>query len=82
MKQRVIKELAIFLFLFVFLSIWMHFKEWTDHPIEHIKSLPESQFGIFHPLVFTFFVYILILIVRIFIKIARKFIETGAKKGV
>ena len=60
----------------------MHYQEWLDHPIEHIKALPESQFGIFHPLVFTFFVYILILIVRIFIKIAKRFIETGAKRGV
>ncbi len=82
MKQKVFKEIAIFLFLLVFLSIWMHFKEWMDHPLAHLQALPQSQFGPFHPIVFTFFVYILILIVRIFIKLARKFIDKGAKRGV
>jgi len=60
----------------------MHFKEWLDHPVAHLEALPKSQFGWFHPLVFTFFVYILILIVRVFIKVVRRFVNTGAKKGI
>jgi len=33
------KELMIFAGIFLFLAIGMHFKEWTSHPIEHLKAI-------------------------------------------
>ena len=72
MKKVVLKEIGIYLFLFLFLCIWMHYKELLSHPIEHFKALPTAPFGILHPFVFTFVVYVVILIVRILIKAIRR----------
>ncbi len=58
------KELLIFVGLFLFLAIGMHFKQWTSHPIEHLMSLPHGGAfgipGIIHPFVFTILVYLII----------------------
>ncbi len=61
------KELYIFGSLFLFLAIGMHFKEWIDHPIDHIKHLPGAGaygIGAIHPIVFTVVLYLAVLIVR------------------
>lgn len=61
------KELYIFIGIFLFLAIGMHFKEWTSHPIEHIVALPNSGaygIGFVHPLVFTLVIYILFVLFR------------------
>ena len=55
------KELMIFLGIFLFLAIGMHFKEWMSHPIEHIMALPKAGaygLGALHPLIFTAIVYL------------------------
>ena len=55
------KELLIFLGIFLFLAIGMHFKEWMSHPIEHIMALPSAGaygLGAVHPLIFTAIVYL------------------------
>jgi hypothetical protein len=69
------KELSIFVGIFLFLAIGMHFKEWISHPLEHIMALPSAGaygIGAIHPLVFTMVVYIIFVmlrgIVRLFIK--------------
>ena len=68
------KEFLIYLGIFIFLSAGMHFKTWISHPLEHIQSVAESNFGAFHPLFFTFGVYLFILIIRvIFALIAKLF---------
>ena len=61
------KELVIFISIFLFLTIGMHFKEWMDHPMAHIQALPHSSsygLGWEHPVVYTLVVYIIILIPR------------------
>jgi len=61
------KELYIFIGIFLFLAIGMHFKEWVSHPISHIAALPASGaygIGAIHPLVFTFAVYIIFVLFR------------------
>ncbi len=61
------KELIIFLAIFVFLAIGMHFKEWTGYPVEHLMALPSSSaygLGAEHPFVFTLIIYIIIGIPR------------------
>jgi len=67
------KELSIFLAIFLVLAIGMHFKEWIDHPVEHLTALPNAGaygIGAMHPLVFTLIVYLLFVggrgIVRLF----------------
>lgn len=61
------KELIIFIGIFLFLAIGMHFKEWTSHPIDHLMALPHAGaygIGAIHPLVFTLIVYIIVAIPR------------------
>jgi len=62
------KELIVFISIFFVLTIIFHYKEFLEYPIIHILSLPTSGaygFGIFHPIVFTFIVYILLWILRL-----------------
>ena len=66
-KNRITKELSIYLGLFLFLSLGMHHKAWFDHPIEHIQALPESDFGVFHPFYFTLGAYLLVGLIRLII---------------
>lgn len=72
MGKIIKRELGIYLFLLIFLCVWMHYKELLSHPIEHFKHLPEAPFGLLHPLLFTFAVYCMILIVRVFIHFIRR----------
>lgn len=70
------KELIIYLGIFLFLAIAMHFNEWLSHPVEHLMALSSGGAfgipGIAHPFVFTFIVYFIIrlpvFIVRLFSK--------------
>lgn len=73
--KRIIKELSIYLGLFLFLALGMHHKAWFDHPIEHIQALPNSDFGVFHPLYFTFGAYLIIGIIRLTIGMVGKLIR-------
>jgi hypothetical protein len=61
------KESWIILIIFFVLSIVFHSKEFLEYPLEHLNNLPNSAaygLGYYHPLVFTLFVYIIILIPR------------------
>ena len=69
------KELKIFIFIFLFLAIGMHFKEFLDHPIEHIMALPKAGaygFGFMHPLIFTTIFYVIIAIPRFVLSLFDK----------
>ena len=70
------KEISVFIGLFLFLSIGMHFKQWIDHPIEHLMNMPHGGAfgipGIIHPFVFTFILYFLVVILRFIIRIFTK----------
>lgn len=60
---RMKKELLIFVGIFLFLAIGMHFKEWMSMPLEHIAALPKAGaygLGAFHPLIFTAALYLII----------------------
>ncbi len=62
------KELSVFIGVFLFLAIGMHFKEWLSHPIEHIMALPNAisyGLGWEHPFVYTIVIYLLVWIVRL-----------------
>ncbi|MBD3797744.1 MAG: hypothetical protein IE887_08390 [Campylobacterales bacterium] len=61
------KELYIFLGIFLFLAIGMHFKEWISHPVEHVQALPKAGaygIGAVHPFVFTVVVYLIFIMTR------------------
>lgn len=70
------KEIFIFIGLFLFLAIGMHFKQWTSHPVEHLMSLPHGGAfgvpGIIHPFVFTLIVYLIIRLPFLIKKLFRK----------
>ncbi|MEA3417832.1 MAG: hypothetical protein U9Q90_00395 [Campylobacterota bacterium] len=66
------KEFFIFIGIFLFLAIGMHFKEWLSHPIDHITALPEAGaygIGAIHPLVFTLVAYLIVLVFRGIVKL-------------
>ena len=61
------KELTIFIGIFLFLAIGMHFKEWLSHPIDHAMALPTAGaygLGAFHPLIFTLALYVVFVLAR------------------
>jgi uncharacterized oligopeptide transporter (OPT) family protein len=69
------KELFVFIGIFIVLTVLMHYKEFLNYPIAHIKNFPNSSaygFGIFHPIVFSFTVYIVLLAPRLIIKLFRR----------
>lgn len=57
------KELFIFSLLFCFLALGMHMPQWIDHPMTHLHNLAEHKMP-YHPLLFTFIIYVIIGIVR------------------
>ena len=69
------KEFTIFIGLFLFLAIGMHFKEWMSHPIEHVMALPSAGaygIGAFHPLVFTIALYVVFVLLRGIVRLFTK----------
>ena len=69
------KELKIFIVILIILTLSVHYKEFLEYPLEHIKNFPNSGaygLGIFHPVVFTALVYILISIPRLIIRFLRR----------
>jgi len=70
--KKIQKEIIIIIIIFIILALSMHFSAWIDHPVEHIKKIPNSILGIWHPLVFTIGVYLLIWIIRFFIQTWKK----------
>jgi len=68
----IFKELKIFLFIFIVLSLLMHYKEFFSSPIQHILNLPKSGafgFGVLHPLIFAFLLYIVVLVFSLTLKL-------------
>jgi len=69
------RELSIFAAIFLVLAIGMHMKEWLDHPVAHLKALPDAgAYGIgpAHPLVFTLIVYLLFIALRGMARLFRR----------
>ena len=69
------KELVITVSILMILTIIMHYDELLTHPIKHISDLSKSGaygLGGFHPLIFTFIVYVLVLIPRFLIKLFKR----------
>ena len=69
------KELTIFIGIFLFLAIGMHFKEWLSHPIDHAMALPSAGaygLGAFHPLIITFAIYTFLALIRGIAKLFTK----------
>lgn len=69
------KELYIFVGIFLFLTIGMHFDQWVSHPIVHLKALPHAGaygIGAWHPLVFTIAGYIILGFFRVIFALFSK----------
>ena len=79
MNRKILRrEIFIYFVLLVVLGFGMHHKELISHPIEHFENIVTAPLGIFHPFVFTFVVYLVILVFRLFFKIFRKFAQRGS----
>ncbi|MDD2897059.1 MAG: hypothetical protein PHG81_13705 [Aliarcobacter sp.] len=69
------KELLIFVSLLVILSFGIHYKEFLTQPFVHILNLSKSGaygLGFSHPFIFTFIVYLVILLPRFVIKLLKR----------
>ena len=57
------KQLSLFLTIFLFLTIGIHFSAWVDHPLEHLFLLSHADaygLGVIHPIIFSFIGYLII----------------------
>ena len=66
------KEIMIYIGLFLFLAIGMHFKQWTSIPMEHLNNLTTAGaygLGANHPFIFTLAAYVAVGIPRVLVKI-------------
>ncbi len=76
--SKLVREITIFIGLFLFLTLSMHMKQWISHPIDHLEHLAGSTFGLFHPLYFTFGIYVALFIIRKILDfIIRLFVSKG-----
>ncbi|MBT3280803.1 MAG: hypothetical protein HOF69_06515 [Campylobacteraceae bacterium] len=70
------KELNIYIGIFLFLAIGMHFKQWIDHPVEHLLNMSSGGAfgvpGIAHPFVFTLIIYLVVYLLRSVVKMFSK----------
>lgn len=69
------KQLLLFIGVFLFLAIGMHFQEWMSHPVEHLMALPSAGaygLGMFHPLVFTLLGYLLLILILALSRLIKK----------
>lgn len=64
MKKRVTKELAVFAILFIVVAFFVHQEKWLSDPIGHLAALMDHTLPL-HPLLYTFFLYVLLLILRL-----------------
>ena len=65
------KEFVIFIALFCFLALGMHMPQWLSHPIEHLHNLQTHKMP-YHPLLFTFILYLIIGFIRLIIHSIKK----------
>ena len=72
MKQPVLRELILYLFLTLFLALWMHWDAWKSHPVEHLQAISTAPLGWLHPFIFAFVVYLIIGVLRLFIAFVRR----------
>jgi len=62
--RKVLKEVALFISIFVILALGMHMDEWLNAPIEHIKHLSKHTMP-WHPLIYTGFFYAFLAVIRV-----------------
>ena len=68
------KELLIFLVLFVISSLIFHWSSWMSNPLSHLEALFSSPMP-YHPLLYVFLIYIVILIFRMIIALIKKLLS-------
>jgi len=66
MKSIVIREMTIYVILLVALALLMH-PDLLSNPTERFSLMQERK-NYFHPLVYTFIIYLFLLIVRFIVK--------------
>ena len=72
------KEFLIIVFIFLILSLGIHYEEFFSYPVLHIKNLQNAGvygLGSLHPLIFTLLVYVIFFIPRLIIGILKKTIS-------
>ena len=65
------KEFIVFIAIFLFLALGMHMNQWMTHPIEHLNHLITHKMP-YHPLLYTFLVYLIIGVLRIIFRFFTK----------
>ena len=72
--SKAIRELIIFIFILVVLAAAMHKEEWLSHPVEHFAAVFRHPIP-YHPLLYAFFVYLAIGVVRVIVGFALKILK-------
>jgi H+/Cl- antiporter ClcA len=66
MQKKVIREIAIYAILLVALALLMH-PDLLSHTSERFSSMQERR-NYFHPFIYAFFIYLLLLFLRFVVK--------------
>ena len=61
--HKVLRELAFFIGLFVFLAMGMHMDKWVSSPMDHLHALSSHTLPT-HPLIYTFVIYVGLALLR------------------
>jgi hypothetical protein len=64
--RRLIKEITIFISIFMILGLGMHMDKWLSTPIEHFEQLPNHVMP-WHPLIYTVLFYFVLGAARVLI---------------
>ena len=67
-----IKDLKIFIGIFLVLALGMHFKAWTEHPVEHVQSLFTQGWFALYPLVVTLVVFLLYVLIHAIVRFLKR----------
>ncbi len=70
--QRAKREILLYFALFILLALAMHAKACFTHPLEHIQAIGTAPLGVWHPFVFTFLIYLLLLLLRLLIAFVKR----------
>jgi len=81
MRGKLLQGLKSYIVLFLLLTLIVHFSQWIDNPLEHLKSLPSSSLGVWHPLIITLGIYFILLLLKVIVRFIKNLITKKGKQS-
>jgi len=71
----IVREIINIFFIFILFALFVHFNAWINHPLKHLKALPDSSLGVWHPIFLTLILYFISLLIRWIVSFIKSFIK-------